>query len=209
MKFIAIFSIQTFLASCSNPDFSDATIKKKALKITEVLDSNRIQIFHRWNYGIRGNNEIWRRVIGDSTIYTCHYRKIKDTSSLTIYQPYNFVIDFPCSLSLDTSKFWQFNFDMFGGKIFRIRFVDNHGQDHITDTSVLATKIFFERNPFDTLIQLSDLKEKFGVYGISYQSDLGEFVEFWLSSQHKLTYLPDSLRLKPQYAKYWLECKLP
>jgi len=205
LKFIATILTLTFLTNCTDPKFSDKNIEKQALKITELLDSNSIQIFHSWNYGIRGSNEIWSKLKADSLKYACFYRTKKDTSYLTFHQPYNFTKDFPSSLSFDTSKFWQFNFDMYQGDIFRITLVDNHGQDHITDTSISIAEIFTDNNPFDTLSKLSNLKERLGVYGISYRKDIGEFVEFWLSSQHKLTYLPDSLNLNPKFKKFWIE----
>lgn len=203
--FIATFLILTFFTSCSDPRFSDKNIEKQAFKITELLDSNSIQIFHKWNYAIRGNNEIWMKVLGDSTIYSCFYRKTKDTCYLSLGKAIAFTKDFPCTISMDTSKFWQFNFDIYHNKIFRIRFVDNHGEDHITDTSISVKKIFYINNPYDTLNQLSILKDKLGVYGISYRSDIGEFIEFWLSSQDKLTYLPDNLNLHKQFEKFWLQ----
>ena len=200
LNLIATFFILTFFATCKDSKFSDSNIEKQALKISELLDSNSIQVFYKWNYEPHGG-EIWRRISGRNTIYTCLYRKAKDTTYLTIYQPLNFVTNFPSSLSFNTSKFWQFNFDMCNNKIFRIRFIDKHGEDRVRDTSVSVNKIFVDKNPYDTLNELSALKYKLGVYGITYRSDLGEFVEFWLSSQHKLTYLPDSLHLNPQFQK--------
>jgi hypothetical protein len=193
------------LTACSDSKFSDKNIKRQAEKITNLLDSSSMQIFHRWNYGVRGDYEIWTKLSSDNSKYTCFYQTKKDTSYLRIYQPYNFKQDFPCSFSFDTSKFWQFNFDLYQDKIFRITLVDNHGQDHITDTLIPVQKFFTDNNPFDTLKSLSKLKDKLGVYGIVYRKDIGAFVEFWLSSQDKLTYLPDNLNLDPKFQKYWLD----
>lgn len=205
LQFIATILLLTFLTECSDLKFSDRNIQNQAEKITTLLDSNSIQIFHKWNYGVRGDYEIWTKLSGDSSKYACFYQTKKDTFFLRFHQPYNFGSDFPCSFSFDTSKFWQFNFDMYQDKIFRITFVDNHGQDHITDTLIPIKKLFAESNPFDTLQNLSKLKEDLGVYGISYRKDIGEFIEFWLSSQYKLTYLPDILNLNPKFQKYWVD----
>ncbi len=194
----------SFFTVCNSGKFEDRDAEKQADKITQLLDSSSIQIFHTWNYGTRGEYEIWTKLSGDSYDYACFYQMKKDTSYLKFYQPYLFARDFPCSLSLDTSKFWQFNFDMYKGNIFRITFTDRHGQDHVTDTLVPVNKIFTEKSPFDTLSKLSALKERLGVYGIVYQKDIGEFIEFWLSSLYELRYLPDSLHLEPKYEKYWL-----
>jgi len=205
LQFIATILLLTFLTECSDPKFSDRNIQAQAEKITSLLDSNSIQIFHKWNYGVRGNYEIWSRLSGDSSKYTCFYYTKKDTSYLRIFQPYNFTKDFSCGLLFDTSKFWQFNFDMYQDKIFRLTFVDNQGQDHITDTVIPVKKFFTNANPFDTLKNLSKLKDDLAVYGIIYRKYIGEFVEFWLSSQDKLTYLPDNLNLDPKFQKFWLD----
>ncbi len=205
LKFIVTIFLLTFLTECSDPEFSDKNIQIQAEKITNLLDSNSIEIFKKWNYGVRGDYEIWTKLLSDSSKYTCFYQTKKDTSYLSIYQPYNFTQDFPCSFSFDTSKFWQFNFDLYQDKIFRITFVDNHGQDHIKDTLIPVQIFFTNNNPFDTLKNLSKLKDNLSVYGIVYRKDIGEFVEFWLSSQYKLTYLPDNLNLGPKFQKFWLD----
>lgn len=188
---------------CKDSKFSDENINKQARNIAEILDSSSIQIFHRWNYEARG--ERWMRISCGKTLYSCFYNKVKDTAYLRIYQPFNFSVNFPNTISFDTSRFWQINFDMFENKIFRIRLVDTIGQDRIIDTSVAVNKIFIDENPYDTLNALSEFKDKFGVYGIEYRSDLGEFVQFWLASGYKLTYLPDNLNLNPKVAERWLQ----
>ena len=206
LKHIATILLLTFLTGCSDPKFYDSNIQNQAEKITNLLDSNSIQIFHKWNYGIRGDYEIWTNLSTSArTEYTCLYQTKKDTSYLRFYQPYNFIRDFHCSLSFDTSKFWQFNIEMYQDKIFRITFVDNQGQDHVNDTSVSVEKIFTNNNPFDTLKKLSILKEKLGVIGIEYRKYIGEFIEFWLSPYDKLTYLPDNLNLNQNSQKFWLD----
>lgn len=203
--FIATIFILTFLTDCRDLNHSEKDILSKAEKITNLLDSNSIEILKKWNYGVRGEYEIWTKHSSDSSKYTCFYKTEKDTSYLSVYQPYNFKKDFPCNFSFDTSKFWQFNFEAYQGKIFRITFVDNYGQNHITDTLISIHNLFTNTNPFDTLKRLSNFTKNLGVYGISYNKDIGEFVEFWLSFHDKLTYLPDSLNLDPKSQKYFLD----
>lgn len=204
LQFIATILLLTFLTECSDPKNSDKNIEAQAEKITNLLDSNSIQIFHKWNYGVRGYYEIWTKLSGDSSKYACFYLTKKDTSYLRFYEPYNFTKDFSCSLSFDTSKFWQFSFDMYQDKIFRITLVDNQGEDHVTDTLIPVKQFFTEANPYDTLKNLSKLKNNLAVNGIVYRKDIGEFIEFSLSAQYKLTYLPDNLNLNPKVQKFWL-----
>jgi hypothetical protein len=144
------------------------------------------------------------KVEGDSVLYRCFFRKEKDTTTLTIFGSPGFFIDFPSTLQLDTTKYWEFNIEMYSGNIFRVVSVDHNGQDHKVDTFISADKVF-QRNPFRHISSLSALKDRLGVYGISYRSDIGNFITFWLSAQHKLTYLHDPLVLDPKFQQPWLE----
>jgi len=203
INFISIFLMLVLFTKCSDAEFRERQIENKAIKITEILDSNSIKIFHEWNYGERGNFGIWTKLSGDSSRYTCWYYQKKDTAFLGIYQPLNFIIDFPANYFFDTARFWQFNFVEYRGNIFRIQSVDQNGRDDFTDTLLPVKQIFFKQNPFDKLASLAALKDSLKVQGISYKESIGNFVEFWLSPQYKLTYLPDDLSMNPKSEKVW------
>jgi hypothetical protein len=190
---------------CSDSKLSEEQIKEKAIKITELLDSNSVEIFHEWNYGQRGDYGIWTKLSGDSSQYTCWYIQRKDTQFLRVYQPMGFINDFPANYFFDTSRFWEFNFVEYKGRIFRIQSIDKKGRDNITDTLLPVEGLFFKRNPFDKLASLTLLKDNLSVKGISYNVNIGNFVEFWLSPRYKLTFLPDSLKLNPKSEKFWLD----
>jgi hypothetical protein len=190
-------------ASC-NDSASPAMMKKKAAKITELLNDSTVKIFHEWNYGERGDYGFWTKISGDSNSYTCWYLK-KDTAYLRVYKPFNFINDFPTNYSFDTATFWQFNFVEYHGNIIRVQTIDHQGRKNFTDISKPVEQIFFKQNPFDKFNSLTLLKDSLGVHNISYQPRIGNFVEFWLSAQCELIYLPDSLWITPASKKYWME----
>lgn len=201
-KFIPALFCLTLLISCSN-EFSDRNIEKKAIAISQKLDSNSIKPFKEWGYGRRGDFDIWSRLKKDSTEYSFFYNSINDTNFVTIYRALNFQNDFHSTFSFDTSLYWRFTFTEFNQTIFRITSVDNHGQDKIVDTAILTTKIFPNQNPFLILAALTKLKDTLKIIGSTYRPDVGNFIEFWLSRDHKLVYLPDNLIISDKNASFW------
>ena len=67
----------------------------------------------------------------------------------------------------------------------------------------MTTTIFPKQNPFVILKSLTNLKDSLKIIGSSYRPDIGNFVELWLSRDHKLVYLPDDLKLNDKYSEFW------
>ena len=202
LKFISTLFSLTLLIGCSN-EFSDRSVEKKAIAISQKLDSNSIKPFKEWSYGRRGDFDIWSRIKTDSTEYSFFYNTIKDTNFVTIYRALNFQNDFRSAFSFDTSKYWRYTFAEVNQTIFRITSVDNHGQNYIVDTSISTTKVFPNQNPFVILQTLTKLKDSLKIVGSTYRPDVGNFVEFWLSRDHKLVYLPDNLKINDKDTLFW------
>jgi hypothetical protein len=81
---LRIFNILTltlliFVSACSNSRLSDEEIENKAIAITEKLNKENIDIFRKWNFGLRGQAEIWTKTVEDSTLYSCMYFQSTDT----------------------------------------------------------------------------------------------------------------------------------
>jgi hypothetical protein len=202
LKFISLIFGLTILTSCNN-EFSDRNIQKKAVAISQKIDSISIKTFKVWSYGRRGDFDIWSKLKSDTSEYSFFYKTIKDTNFVTIYRALNFQNDFHSTFSFDTSKYWDFTFAEYKQSIFRITSVDNHGQDKVIDTSILTTTIFPKQNPFVILKSLTNLKDSLKIIGSFYRPDIGNFVELWLSRDHKLVYLPDNLKLNDKYSEFW------
>jgi hypothetical protein len=202
LKFISVIFGFTILTGCNN-EFSDRNIQKKAVAIAQKIDSISIKTFKEWSYGRRGDFDIWSKLKSDTSEYSFFYNTIKDTIFVTIYRALNFQNDFHSTFSFDTSKYWRFTFAEYKQAIFRITSVDNQGQDNIIDTSILTSQIFPNQNPFLILKSLTNLKDNLKIIGSTYRPDIGNFVEFWLSRDHKLVYLPDNLELNDKYSGFW------
>jgi hypothetical protein len=198
-KVISLIFILTILIGCES-EFSDKNLEKKALIISQKIDSISIKPFKEWNCGTRGDFDIWNKVKSVNSEYSIFYNSIKDTGFITIYRAMNFQNDFQSAFSFDTSKYSEFSFAEYKQSIFRITSVANHGQDNIIKTSILTTQIFPNQNPFIILKSLNNLKHSLKIFGSNYNTDIGNFVEFWLSQDNKLFYLPDSLKLNPEYS---------
>jgi len=201
-----IFSIVilTIFFACSNSQFSDKNIEVKAMDITQRLDSNSINIFREWGFGTRGQAEIWIKQSWDTSHYSCLYFKA-DIICLSVGRLEEFKKDFPFDFIIDTSIYWRVDFSKINEEIIRISAVDNHGRDHILSQGIPLKELFKENDPFRHFKSLSDLTDSLGIYGTFYRPDIGNFIQFYLSSQHILTYLPDNSNLNPKFKDVWFK----
>ena len=200
---LTIIILTTFFA-CSDSQFSDKNIEVKAMDITQRLDSNSINIFREWGYGTRGQAEIWTKQTWDSSLYSCLYFDT-DTIRLSVGRLEGFKKDFPYDFVIDTSIYYRADFLKINDSTIRITAVDNHGQDHILSQSISLKQLFKANDPFEHFKSLSELKDSLGIYGTFYRPDIGNFIQFYLSSQHILTYLPDNSNLNPKFKDVWLK----
>jgi hypothetical protein len=203
--FAAPFLTLAFFIDCNTPAQTDKSIEQIALNLANNVDSNPIQLLKEYGYGRRGDHDFWERVSADTTLYSCSYKMNHDTAVLTVFRPLNFVKDFVSTFNFDTSAYFQFNFFQRQNSIIKIIRVDKNGQDHASDTLVFTKHLFPKQNPFIKFAELTSLKNKLAFIGTSYRSDIGEFIEFWLTPQYKLTYLRDTSNMNPKFKKYWLD----
>ena len=205
IKIISFLSL-VFLIECNAPDSRSNNIEQIALNIINNLDSNSNRLLREYEYIRRGDNDFWLKLLSsDRFLYACTYKLKKDSIELSISGSQNFTLDFPSNLNFDTSLYHQFIFSQVHDTIVRITRVDKHGQDKISDTSILTKHLFPNHDPFAKFAELTSLKDKFHFIGTSYSSDNGNMMIFWLTPQYKLTYLPDTLQMKPKSKKFWLD----
>ena len=50
---------------------------------------------------------------------------------------------------------------------------------------------------------LNDLKTKYQLVKITHYGNLGQFIEFYFTTEDVLTYLPDSIEINPQFKSIW------
>ena len=209
MRNYATLLIIAFMAlcACSESKFNDKNIELKALNIAEKLDSANIAVFYKWGIGHRGNADIFIKYSDDTNTtiysYSCFYYKNSDTIKLTIRNFENFKQDFACDIVMDTSNYYLVEILKYNTSL-RVSGVDKNGHDQIFIESPLK-KIFKANDPFETFKTLSDRKDSLGISGVSYRADIGNFIQFYLSSEYILTYLPDNGNLNPGFKNVWLE----
>ncbi len=174
------------------------------MNITQRLDSNSINIFREWGYGTRGQAEIWEKLSWDSSLYSCLYSDT-DTIRLSVGRLEGFKKDFPYDFFIDTLIYYRADFLKMNDTTIRISTVDNNGRDHILSQGVSLKSLFKTNDPFQHFKSLSVLKDSLGIYGTFYRPDIGNFIQFYLSSQHILTYLPDNSNLNPKFKDVWLK----
>lgn len=201
--------ILTEFFACSVSQFSDKRIEDKAVNVTENLDSISIKTFYEWSFGHRGEADIFTKHSDNPNSgfysYSCFYFDNIDSIKLSISRFENFKKDFPCAIQIDTSKYYRVDFIKLKNTFVCISAVDNHGQDQIIVESIPSKQLFATNDPFEKFKYLSDLKDSLRILGNFYRPDIGNFIQFYLSSQHILTYLPDNLNLNTKFKDVWLK----
>lgn len=65
--------------------------------------------------------------------------------------------------------------------------------------------MFKVNDPLRHFKSLSDLNDSLGIFRMFNRPDIGNLVQFYLSAQHVLTYIPDNSNLNPKYKNLWFE----
>lgn len=193
--------ILTLPFSCSDTQYSDKEIEQRAYKIIKLLDTATIDTFKHWGYGTRGEAEIWQKL--DTPTYGCFYFN-KDTLKLSVGLIENFKKHFPYSISVDTSKVHQVTFKKMNDEDINVSAWTNFGIDTVIVSKINLKALFVEREPFQHFARLSKLKDSLKIIGTFYRPDIGNFVQFYLTNQHVLTYFPDKLEFNPKFKNIWM-----
>jgi hypothetical protein len=207
---LRIFNILTltlliFVSACSNSRLSDEEIENKAIAITEKLNKENIDIFRKWNFGLRGQAEIWTKTVEDSTLYSCMYFQSTDTVSIVAFNNFIYSQDFPLKIELDTSKYWRFEFKKSLDHKIEIVGIDHNGKDIVIKSNQTESEIFENKSPFVKMDSLSTLKDELGVYGISHIGRIGDFIQFYITGQDVLTFISDYSTFDPRYKDVWIK----
>jgi hypothetical protein len=202
--YIATLLSLTFFIKCNTQGHIDKIAEQIALNIADNIDSSSLILLKEYDYGSRGDYDSWQKFSADTTRYSCSYKVRDDIVELIVFRPLNFIADFATTFNFDTSAFYQYHFFKRHDTIVKLLRVDNHGQDHISDTLVLSKQLFPNQDPFNKFAELTALQNKFGFIGTFSRRDIGDFIEFWITPQYKLTYLPDTSNIHPKFKKYWL-----
>lgn len=203
-SFVYITIVVIFgLISCNHRQVNEETANSLAMNFIKQADSSTIQIFKTWEFGKRGDVEIWTKLSGDNAIYTILHYSSKDTMKISTSKVTEFIKDFKMSINFDTVRFWSFTFNEYKSKV-RILATDTIGNDSIFASTYNLSDLFPNRNPFQHIKELTDLKNSLGIIGSSYMPRIGEFIQFYLSPEYILTYLPDTTAFDTKCKSIWL-----
>jgi hypothetical protein len=200
-KFLIIFGLIS-LNSCSRT-LTEKDAINHSHYIIGLIDSSRIGSFHTWTYCKRGQTDIWDKQKGDCILYNCIYSQTEDTIKISISNLSLFSKDFPIKIDFDSTLFCRYIFKFSKDSFICVKMIDTLGRDHILKRTYKLTQLFESRNPFQYFSDLNELKNKIGVIGIKYMPRIGDFIEFYLSPDYVLTYLPDSTSLNSKFSTIW------
>ncbi len=203
-KILFVIVLTTFFA-CSERKPTDDEILSKALKFTSEINKSNIETIKKWGFGTRGNAEIWSNFSLNRYNYSCVYLKYNDTTKITTSSFKNFQKDFPYSINIDSTKYWSVIFYKFDQNKIKVLVTDKNGKDSILNKRIDLERVFKKRDPFKHFDNLSKLKDRLGIIGSVYRPDIGNFIQFYLSPENVLTYMPVKLNLNPKYKNVWLK----
>ena len=188
------------LFSCTDT-VSDKRVEQKAYAIIGRLDKNTIDTFKHWGYGTRGGAEIWAKL--DTPSYGVFYLN-KNIHEISVGQFENFKKDFPYSIYIDTNFVHRVIFKKLKDETINVAAWTNFGKDTILVDAVNVNSLFTSNDPYKHFTRLSKLKDDLGIIGTFYRPDIGNFIQFYLTNQHVLTYFPDNLQINPKYEQVWM-----
>lgn len=194
------FLILTMLFSCTVA-VSDKEVEREAYAVIDRLDKNTIDTFRHWGYGTRGDAEIWSKL--DTPAYVVFYWN-NNTREISVGQFERFKQDFPYSTDIDTNFVRRVIFKKLNAENINVAAWTNFGRDTILADAVNVNSLFLSNDPFNYFAILSELKDDLGIIGTSYRPYIGNFIQFYLTNQHVLTYFPDNLQMNPKFEKIWM-----
>lgn len=204
LRIIVIYKLLILLAACGNGTSSDSKIKSKVRTLINQADSATLQTYKTWNYGKRGQADIWVQLNEDEILYSIMYLQKDDTTIISTSKLTKFQNDFAFSIELDTIKFRRYLFKVKNGLV-QITAVDTIGRDTTFNKTYLKNRLFPSKDPFMHFGQLNQLKDDLGIIGASYRPRIGDFIQFYLSPQQVLTYLPDTTSINAKYKEFWIK----
>ncbi len=204
--FFTAIIILTLLMSCRDSKFSKNKVENQANEIVQILNENNIEVFKNWNFSYRGKGELWTKLQNDREAFHSYFFKNQDSLHMLVFKKFLNSSEFPCKFKIDTSLFdSNFYFTKFSNYNLKIIAENKLGKDTLIGQNLSVEEVFGENDPFSKINSLSTLKDKLKVFSIRSNYSSGEFIEFVLTPQDILTYIPDSSKINFKYKKVFLQ----
>ncbi|RYZ50154.1 MAG: hypothetical protein EOP49_14620 [Sphingobacteriales bacterium] len=196
---ISILILIASLCSCRQDKLTEKQVEEKARTVIRLLGDQELDTFRHWGFGLRGG-EIWVKL--DTPSYGIFYFD-QDTMEISVGEVMNFALDFPMSVPIDTAVTHRVFIKQLNGSEVSLSGWTMAGKDLLIRERIAKSTLFTGSDPFPRLKKLSALRKQLDIRGSSYRPDLGNFVQFVLTPEHVLTYLPDSLYINPLQKENW------
>ena len=189
----------SFLYGCRSHSPAAATAEEKARKFIRVADSATLTFLHEWNYTQRMNYyRVWTRVKQDPELeYSFLYEPAGDTTFIELYDPANFMRDYPVRYSFDTSARQMYRLGMVENTIVSI--VPKgaiSGNANQLAKPVAADSLFPGWNPFVELKKMDEqYRDKFNFDYCIYMPSKGNYTRFVYSDSEVVYHVPPNLIL--------------
>ena len=200
---IFIFSIAT---ACSDSNHSAPEIEIKAKRIIQKLSKSNLDVFHDWEFHYRGDAEVWTKSRKIGWEIQALYFKEKDCIFFRIDSRDLRLPDYPCLIKIDTSKYQsKFLFSKSNNEKIKISAFLKVGTEVSIGENYLDEEVFGKNNPFTDLYNMSSIKDEIEVLSIFNKLRIGNFIEFYITNEDVLTYIPEELIPNIGYNDVWLE----
>ena len=189
---IAIIFFPFLLGNCTfQTKLKEKTIERKASKILERFDSTSIEVFRNWEYFERGQADIWTKIKNDSSLYNCIYFESKRPLKFRVLNFKEFAKEFCINIPYDTA-FYEITFEQNSNGLIKITGTGEHGHEVLIKKLTIKDSIFCSENPLDKIKGLTAMKDSFNFVKVNYNEKLGGLIQFYLSYEDVLTFIPDT-----------------
>ncbi|WP_040481381.1 hypothetical protein [Mariniradius saccharolyticus] len=200
MKFFQILSILAFglLTFChSEREIDTVNIDERAKEFIGEIDSLILKDLQHLYFIYRGPNGFLQNDSVQELRYNVRFSQFEDRLELFINRPERFIKDFSIKLEPDTS-------------IFNLKLVKTDNKVQIfKNWDVLVKSVhpdsLSKKDPFEYFSSLNELKDKYDLVKISHASHLGEFVEFYFTTEDVLTFMRDTSRIDSRFKSIWIK----
>lgn len=192
---ILVFGLFTFCRS--EREIDTVNIDERAKEFIGEIDSLILKDLQHLYFIYRGPNGFWQNGSVQELRYNVRFSQFEDRLELFINGPERFIKDFSIKLEPDTS-------------IFNLKLVKTDNKVQIfKNWDVLVKSVhpdsLSKKDPFEYFSSLNELKDKYDLVKISHASHLGEFVEFYFTTEDVLTFMPDTSRIDSRFKSIWIK----
>jgi hypothetical protein len=190
---LLILTIGLIICSCTGRQIETTNIEERTKEFIKEISLEELKTLKHLHFIYRGPRGFWQNDSIISSFYSFRFSHDKDTSELTVIggSSQRFIEDFAINIERDTS-ISNFKLIKTDNKVYIYK--NRNELIKVVDSDSLSKK-----DPFKLISDLNDLKNRYQLLNITHNAKLGQFIEFYFTTQDVLTYFPDSSDINPQF----------